>query len=130
MPGDRFGGQMGPCQWYGTSAWVLEQNLAGSVKHDLVISALKVAPSDQEEGPLQRVAAEQVWEFVARRLTALAGDSLDDAERSDCLLYSRVVADCVQRGVEVPLSAAEFYAGLRERFREHEGRFYVADESP
>lgn len=107
-----------------------QQNLAGSVKHDLVISALKVPPSDQAGGPLQRVAAEQVWEFVARRLMALPKNSPDDAERSDCLLYSRVVADCVQRGVEVPLSAAEFYAGLRERFREHEGRFYAATESP
>ncbi len=38
------------------------------------------------------------------------------AERASYLLFDRMVAFHVQRGVLVPMSAAEFYAGLKEKF--------------
>lgn len=112
-------------------------NHAGSVKHDLVISARK-RPVTEEAIATKVSAAKEardadvadMWRFVARRLRALERMSAarhDDAEREreECLLFSRMVADCVRRNVEVPVSAAEFYAGLRARFDERDGRFYV-----
>jgi len=38
------------------------------------------------------------------------------------------VAFHVQRGVTVPLSAAEFYAGLEQRFPPREGMYFLADQ--
>lgn len=104
-------------------------NHAGSVKHDLVISAIKRTGPRPVAADLTREDETLVWRFVAARLAALPAGATDDLERSECLLYSRVVADCVRRGVEVPLSAADFYAGLRERFELHDGRFHVISPS-
>jgi len=47
------------------------------------------------------------------------------AERAPYLLYDRMVAWHIQRGLPVPLSAPEFYAGLKERFTEREGMVFT-----
>jgi len=47
------------------------------------------------------------------------------AERAPYLLYDRMVAWHIQRGLPVPLSAPEFYAGLKERFTEREGMIFT-----
>lgn len=91
-------------------------NNAGSVKHDLVISAIKLGRASRAGGALPLEDVERIWEYVARRLESLTDDAASERERSDCLLYSRVIADCVRRGVEMPLSANDFYAELRVRF--------------
>jgi len=52
------------------------------------------------------------------------------AERQAYLLFDRMVAFHIQRGATVPLSAAEFYAGLRERFPERDGMFFLPDQVP
>ena len=92
-------------------------NNAGSVKHDLVISAIKLSKRPGAGGELPQEEVERIWEFVEHRLRSLTDDDeTSQRERSDCLLYSRVVADCVRRGVEMPLSANDFYAQLRTRF--------------
>jgi hypothetical protein len=44
------------------------------------------------------------------------------------LLYDRMVAFHVQRGVTVPLSAAEFYAGLKQRFPERDGMYFLPEQ--
>ncbi len=46
-------------------------------------------------------------------------------ERSPYVLFDNMVAYHIQRGLAVPLSAAEFYAGLRERFAEREGMIFT-----
>jgi hypothetical protein len=92
-------------------------NHAGSVKHDLVISAIKLSKRPGVGGELPQEEVERIWEFVEHRLQSLSDDDENSQrERSDCLLYSRVVADCVRRGLEMPLSANDFYAQLRIRF--------------
>jgi hypothetical protein len=50
------------------------------------------------------------------------------AERQDYLLFDRMVAFHIQRGASVPLSAAEFYAGLRERYVERDGMFFLREQ--
>ena len=95
-------------------------NLSGSVKYDLLISAERLPgpeepPRQQSEhgGRVDRSGAEGdwIWEFVAARL-AESGEARD---RAECWLYSRLVAECLCRGCDVPLAAADFYAALRER---------------
>ena len=50
------------------------------------------------------------------------------AERKNYLLFDRMVAFHVQRSVTVPLSAAEFYAGLAQRFAERDGMYFLFDQ--
>lgn len=50
------------------------------------------------------------------------------AERQNYLLYDRMVAFHVQRGVMVPLSAAEFYQGLAQRFPERDGMYFLPEQ--
>ena len=46
-------------------------------------------------------------------------------ERMKHLLFDRMVAFHVQRGVSVPLSASEFYAGLDSRYTERDSMYFV-----
>ncbi len=50
------------------------------------------------------------------------------AERQDYLLFDRMVAFHIQRGATVPLSAAGFYAGLRQKFVERDGMFFLPEQ--
>jgi hypothetical protein len=50
------------------------------------------------------------------------------AERQGYLLFDRMVAFHVQRGFSVPLSAAEFYAGLSQKFPERDGMYFLPDQ--
>jgi hypothetical protein len=52
------------------------------------------------------------------------------AERQPYLLFDRMVAFHIQRGATVPLSAAEFYNGLRQRFVERDGMVFNPDQAP
>ena len=62
------------------------------------------------------------WEFVRSHLDQVPGFVPKGgrvqviAERQPYVLYDRMVAFHVQRGYAVPLSSAEFHAGLRQRF--------------
>jgi hypothetical protein len=74
-----------------------------------------------------------VWDFVRTHLKQLPvfvskdGQAEVIAERQNYLLFDRMVAFHVQRGVTVPLSAAEFYKGLG-RFSERDGMFFLPDQ--
>ena len=50
------------------------------------------------------------------------------AERQNYMLFDRMVAFHVQRGVTVPLSASEFYAGLAQRFPERDGMYFLPEQ--
>ena len=125
------------------------QVTASSVaKQDLVISAYK--PNDRLESRfrLQAGTPDGAWAFVRYHLGQLPvavrrpspargggeggeGGTLEIvAERQPYLLFDRMVAFHVQRGATVPLSAAEFYQGLRERFVERDGMFFLPDQAP
>ena len=107
---------------------------AGSVKRDLVISAYK--PNGGLEGrfQLERGTEEGLWDFVRTHLRQLPLCANRDgsveviAERQAFLLFDRMVAFHVQRGVTVPLSAGEFYAGLARRFVGRDGGYFLSDQ--
>jgi hypothetical protein len=76
------------------------------------------------------------WTFAAEHLgntpVVVEKDGVLEsiAERQAYLLFDRMVAFHVQRGVAVPLSAAEFSAGLRQRFVERDGMYFLPEQSP
>jgi len=51
------------------------------------------------------------------------------AERQNYLLFDRMVAFHVQRGVPVPLDAAEFYAGLHERYSVRDKMYFLPQQA-
>jgi hypothetical protein len=50
------------------------------------------------------------------------------AERQNYLLFDRTVAFFVQRGIMLPVSAAEFYEGLRQKFAERDGMYFLSEQ--
>jgi DNA modification methylase len=93
----------------------------GSAKHDLLISAYK---PDGVGGGFRLTAGspEAAWAFVAEHLRRLPEAS---EERRRHRLFDRMVAFHVQRRLAVPLSAVEFYAGLRRRFAERGEAYFL-----
>ena len=107
---------------------------AGAVKQDLVISAYKPNGGLEERFKLEAGTEEGVWDFVRTHLKQLPvfvskdGQAEVVAERQNFLLFDRMVAFHVQRGVMVPLSAAEFYVGLAQRFPERDGMYFLPEQ--
>jgi predicted RNA methylase len=105
-----------------------------AVKQDLVISAYKPNGGLEERFGLEAGTEEGVWDFVRTHLKQLPRFVSKDgraeviAERQNYLLFDRMVAFHVQRGVMVPVSAAEFYAGLIQRFSERDGMYFLPDQ--
>ena len=110
------------------------QVTSSAVKQDLVISAYKPNHGLEARFELEAGTEDGVWDFTRTHLRQLpVFVSKDDqaeviAERQDFLLFDRMVAFHVQRGIVVPLSAAEFYAGLPARFPERDGMFFLPEE--
>jgi hypothetical protein len=111
-----------------------KQSKQGVVKADLIISAYKPEDSVEESVRLQAGTEQSAWEFIHNHLTHLpvfsskSGKVSVLAERQAYLLFDRMVAFHVQRGYSVPLSSAEFYAGLRHLFPERDGMYFLLDQ--
>jgi len=107
---------------------------ASAAKQDLVISAYKPR-TDFEQRFLKQAGTEQgAWDFVRQHLNHLPVFVEKNAaveiiaERQNYLLFDRMIAFHIQRGVSVPLSASEFYAGLRQRFPERDGMYFTPEQ--
>lgn len=111
-----------------------KQVTSTAVKQDLVISAYK--PSQAIDDIFKVTAGSEVaaWKFVRAHLRQVpvfvSRDGLAETvvERQRELLYDRMVAFHVQRGVTVPLSAAEFHAGLPQRFAERDDMYFLPEQ--
>jgi DNA modification methylase len=108
--------------------------MANSVKQDLIISAYKPNGGLEERFKLTAGTEEGAWDFIRTHLRQLPvfvstdGQAEVIAERQNFLLFDRMVAFHVQRGVTVPLSAAEFYRGVAQRFPEREGMYFLPEQ--
>ena len=106
-----------------------------AVKQDLVITAYKPNGGLEDRFKLEASTEDGVWDFVRTHLKQLPvfvskdGQAEIVAERLNYLLFDRMVAFHVQRGVTVPLSAAEFYAGLEQRFPPRDGMYFLPDQA-
>jgi DNA modification methylase len=107
---------------------------ANAVKQDLIISCYKPNGGLEERFNREAGTEEGVWDFVRTHLKQLPvfvskdGKAEVIAERQNYLLFDRMVAFHVQRGVTVTLSAAEFYAGLAQRFPERDGMYFLPEQ--
>jgi hypothetical protein len=107
----------------------------GAVKQDLLISAYKPNGGLEDRFKLEAGTAEGVWDFLRTHIRQLPvfvskdGKAEIIAERQNYLLFDRMVAFHVQRGVTVPLSASEFYQGLSERFSERDSMFFLPEQT-
>lgn len=108
---------------------------AGAVKQDLIISAYKPNGGLEDRFKLSAGTEDGAWDFVRTHLRQLPvfvarEDKVEVvAERMPYLLYDRMVAFHVQRGVFVPLSASDFYEGLTRRFSERDGMYFLPEET-
>jgi hypothetical protein len=105
-----------------------------AVKQDLVISAYKPNGGLEKRFDIEKGTEDGVWDFVRSHLRQLPRFVSKDgnleviAERQSYLLFDRMVAFHVQRGVTVPLSVGEFYAGLSNRFPERDGMYFLPEQ--
>jgi hypothetical protein len=105
-----------------------------AVKRDLIISAYKPSTETVERFGLVAGSPEGAWEFVREHLGHLPvweggrGEVRVVRERMADRLYDRMVAYHVHRGVTVPLTAAEFYSGLEQRFPVRDDMYFLSDQ--
>ena len=105
-----------------------------AVKQDLVISTYKPNGGFEERFDLSAGTEKGVWEFVRTHLKQLpifkSGNGRIEvvAERQNYLLFDRMVAFHVQRGVTFPLSASEFHAGLEQRFPMRDAMYFLPEQ--
>lgn len=112
-----------------------QMTTAGAVKQDLVISAYRPNGGLEDRFELEAGTEDGVWDFIRTHLGQLpvfvSKDSQVEviAERQNYLLFDRMVAFHVQRGVAVPLSASDFYSGLDQRFSLRDGMYFLPDQA-
>jgi predicted RNA-binding Zn-ribbon protein involved in translation (DUF1610 family) len=110
------------------------QVTSDAAKQDLIISAYKPTAEFDRTFALHAGSELGVWEFVRQHLAQLPVFVRKDnrlevvAERQNYLLFDRMVAYHIQRGVAVPMGAAHFYAGLKQRFVERDGMYFLPDQ--
>jgi len=94
---------------------------AGAVKNDLVISAFKPAKSF-EERIIKNAGKDFEIEFVKDFLNNLPKRPI--IERTEQMLYSKMLAYYVLRGYEVQYNSTTFYSMLRNHFVEEDGLWF------
>jgi 16S rRNA G966 N2-methylase RsmD len=105
-----------------------------AVKQDLVISAYKPNGGLEERFAKRGETEEGVWDFIRTHLKNLpvvkahGGLLAFITERDPRILYDRMVAFYVGHSTLVPLSSAEFQAGLAEKFPERDGMFFLPEQ--
>lgn len=105
-----------------------------AVKQDLVISCYKPSSEFDEKFKQHQNSGVAVWDFVEEHLHHLpihltSGNSTTAIiERSPKILFDRLIAFYVQKGLPVPMDASKFQIGLRERFVERDGMFFTNEQ--
>ena len=110
---------------------------SGTVDKDLVISAYKPSGGlDEFFGGLTTGTEEGVWKFLDVHLKQLPvfvekNDKVEViSERQKFLLFDRMVAFHIQKGLHVPISAAEFYEKLNQKYVERDGMYFLSEQIP
>lgn len=105
-----------------------------AVKQDLVISAYKPTTAFEQQFLSHAGTVTGVWDFVRQHLAQVppvvvnSGVLETVAERQNYLLFDRMVAYHIQRGIAVPMGAAHFYAGLDQYFAKADGMYFLPDQ--
>lgn len=105
-----------------------------AVKQDLVISAYKPTDSLIRDFTKNIGTKETAWTFVRQHLANLpnvvkSNNKIETiAERQGFLLFDRMVAYHIMKGIPVPIDASEFYRGLNERFINRDNMYFLPDQ--
>ena len=106
-----------------------------SVKQDLVISAYKPNGGFEERFIEKADSEEGVWVFVKTHLGYLPVVKMQNREiipvdeRQPRILFDQVIAYYVRKGREIPIASSQaFQAGLREKFDERDGMYFLHEQ--
>ncbi len=106
-----------------------------AVKQDLVISAYKPESALEDRFKQKGGCVDSVWDFVDAHLRQLSrvrigkhGELEMVVERDARRIFDRMIAWFVRHNAPVPLSSEEFQEGLRQRFAERDGMFFLPDQ--
>jgi DNA modification methylase len=105
-----------------------------AVKQDLVISCYKPSDKFDEKFKQHQNTNVAVWDFVQEHLKhllihfELSNSTTAIIERSPKILFDRLIAFYVQKGLPVPIDASKFQQGLKEHFIERDGMFFTNEQ--
>ncbi len=100
---------------------------AGAVKNDLIINAYK--PKQEFSDRFLKSAGQGMeQDFIAEHLSRLPAEP--NVERTEQMLYSKLLAQYVQRGYIVRYSARQFHRLLDEYFKEVDGYWFTREQLP
>jgi len=108
---------------------------SATVKQDLIISSYKPDSTLEKGADLIDDSQEGIWNFVRHHLKHLAsyvekqGNLEIMSERQAYMLYERMVAYYITRGIMVPISTQEFYTGLMGKFIERDGMYFLPEQA-
>lgn len=112
----------------------IAQTTPTAVKQDLVISCYKPSSEFDEKFKFNHEKSLAIWDFVIEHLNHLPIHLVKEnsttliIERNPKILFDRLIAFYVQRGLPVPIDAGKFQNGLRERFIERDGMFFTNEQ--
>ena len=102
-----------------------QMTASGAVKSDLAISAFK--PSKSFESRLLKESGKNMEiEFVNQFLTMLP--KRIGVERTEKMLYSKLLAYYIQRGYEIRHNAKSFYSLLNQNFIKEDGYWFTSNQ--
>ncbi len=105
-----------------------------AVNQDLIISCYK--PTEEFTLNFQKEINQNfaLWDFINEHLKHLpihlikGNATTAIIERNSKILFDRLIAFYVQRGLPVPIDAGKFKKGLRERFVERDDMFFTLEQ--
>jgi DNA modification methylase/predicted RNA-binding Zn-ribbon protein involved in translation (DUF1610 family) len=110
-------------------------NTTNAVKQDLIISAYKSSRDFENKFNAEAGTEHSAWRFVHQHLNQLPLPNIVNfhlelqIERMPYLLYDRLIAFHLVRGLTIPLSSSEFYIGLGNRFLMRDGMFFTSSQA-
>jgi len=98
---------------------------SGAVGKDLVINVYKPKRVFSKNF-LEKAGYGLEWEFIEQHLDRLPIDQ--NIERTERMLYSKMLAYYIQHGYEINMNAKEFYSMLREHCQERDDYWFMDNQ--
>jgi DNA modification methylase/predicted RNA-binding Zn-ribbon protein involved in translation (DUF1610 family) len=107
-----------------------------AVRQDLVISAYKPNGGFEERFIKEADTEEGVWDFIRTHLRYLPVVKIQNKElipvdeRQPRTLFNQVVAYYIRKGIDIPIASSQvFQAGLKEKFDERDGMYFLYEQA-
>ncbi len=106
-----------------------------AVKQDLILSAYKPSDEFERQFAIEGGTSQGAWEFIRQHLEQLpmpdaqGGNIQIQSERMPYLLYDRMLAFHLVRGLTIPLSSSEFYQGLSQHWLMRDGMAFTPSQA-